>query len=54
MTQKHNPEKIELTDAETEDIRARLIEAEQSGVSDRTPEEIREDVRAELRAEQQK
>lgn len=54
MTQKYNPENIELTDAEIKAIRARLIEAEQSGVSDLTPEEIREDVRAKLRAEQQK
>ncbi len=36
--------KAQAEHAEIEAIRAKLIEAEQSGVSDRTPEDIRQDV----------
>lgn len=36
--------KAQAEHAEIEAIRAKLIEAEQSGVSERTPEDIRQDV----------
>ncbi len=39
----------EMRTAEVEAIRARLIASEESGFSDRTPEQIRQDAKAKLK-----